>query len=43
MMYAKDLDEKYIPDIVILSCTAVFFILMCLLQMHYFFFTLGGV
>ena len=35
MMYSKDLDEQYTPDIVFLFCTAVFFILVSLLQMHY--------
>ena len=43
MMYTKDLDEQYTPDIVFLFCTAVFFVLMSLLQMHYIFFILGGV
>ena len=37
MMYSKDLDEQYTPDIVFLFCTVVFFILMSLLQMHYIF------
>ena len=37
MIYTKDLDEQYTPDIVFLFCTAVFFILMSLLQMHYIF------
>ena len=36
-MFSKDLDEQYIPDIVFLFCTALFFILMSLLQMHYIF------
>ena len=43
MMYAKDLDKQYTPDIEFMFCAAVFFILMFLLQMHYIFFTLGGV
>ena len=43
MMYTRDLDEQYTPYIVLLFCTAVFFILMPLLQMHYIFFILGGV
>ena len=42
-MCSKDLDEQYTPDIVFLFCTALFFILMSLLQMHYIFFTLYGV
>ena len=33
-MCSKDLDEQYTPDIVFLFCTALFFILMSLLQMH---------
>ena len=37
MMYAKDLDEQDTPEIVFLFCTAVFFILMSLSQMHYIF------
>ena len=36
-MCSKDLDEQYTPDIVFLFCTALFFILMSLLQMHYIF------
>ena len=43
MMYTRDLDEQYTPDTVFLFCIAVFFILMPLLQMHFIFFTLGGV
>ena len=39
-MCSKELDEQYIPDIVFLSWTALFFILMSLLQMHYICFTL---
>ena len=35
MRNTKDLDEQYTPDIVFLFCTAVFFILMSLLQVHY--------
>ena len=42
-MCSKDPDEQYTPDIVFLFCTALFFILMSLLQMHYIFFTLCGV
>ena len=42
-MCLKDLDEQCIPDIVFLFCTALFFILMSLLQMHYIFLTLCGV
>ena len=38
MMYSKDLDEQYTLDIVFLFCTAVFFILMSLLQMQCNFF-----
>ena len=34
-MCSKDLDEQYTPDIVFLFCTALLFILMSLLQMHY--------
>ena len=41
-MCSKDLDEQYTPDIVFLICTALFFILMCLLQMHYICFILCG-
>ena len=41
MMYSRDLDEQYTPDILFLFCTAVFFILKSLLQMHIFF-ALGG-
>ena len=36
-MCSKDLDEQYTPDIVFLFCTALFLILMSLLQMHYIF------
>ena len=39
----KDLDEQYTPDIVFLFCTALLFILMSLLQMHYIFLPLCGV
>ena len=39
-MCSKDPDEHYAPDIVFLFCTAFFFILMSLLQMHYVLFTL---
>ena len=42
-MCSKDLDKQYTLDIVFLFCTALFFILMSLLQMHYIFFTLCGV
>ena len=42
-MCSKDLDKQYIPDIVFLLCSALFFISMSLLQMHYIFFTLCGV
>ena len=37
MMCSKDLDEQYTPDIVFLFCTALFFILMSLLQMYLIF------
>ena len=36
-MCSKDLDKQYTLDIVFLFCTALFFILMSLLQMHYIF------
>ena len=36
-MCSKNLDEQYTPDIVFLFCTALLFILMLLLQMHYIF------
>ena len=42
-MCSKDLDERYTPDVVFLFRTALFFILMSLLQMHYISFTLCGV
>ena len=42
-MCSKDLDEQYTPDTVFLFCTALFFILMSLLQMHNILFTLCGV
>ena len=35
-MCSKDLDEQYTPDIAFLFCTALFFILMYLLQTHIF-------
>ena len=35
-MCLKDLDEQYTPDIAFLFCTALFFILMYLLQTHIF-------
>ena len=38
MMYTKDLDEKYTPDIVFLFCNPVFFIVMSFLQMNYNFY-----
>ena len=41
-MCSKDLDEQYTPDIVFLICTALFFILMSLLQVHYICFILCG-
>ena len=40
---SKDLDELYTPEIVFLFCTALFLILMSLLQIHYICFTLCGV
>ena len=42
-MCSKDLDEQYTPGIVFLFCTALVFILMSLLQMHYICSTLCGV
>ena len=43
-MCSKGLDEQYTPNIVLLFCTALFFILMSLfLQIHYFVLTLCSV
>ena len=42
-MFSEDLDEQYTPDNVFLFFTALFFILMSLLQMHYICFILCGV
>ena len=42
-MCSKDLDEQYTLDIVLFFCTALYFILMSLLQMHYICFTLCDV
>ena len=42
-MCSKDRDEQYTPGDMFLLCTALFFILMSLLQIHYIFFTLYGV
>ena len=36
-MCLKDLDKQYTLDIVFLFCTALFFILISLLKMHYIF------
>ena len=42
-MRSKELDEQHTPDIVFLFCTALFFILMSLLQIHYILYILWGV
>ena len=42
-MCSKDPDKQYTLDIVFLFCTALFFILMSLSQMHYICFILCGV
>ena len=39
-MCSKDIDKQYTYNIMFLFCTALFFILMSHLQMHYIFFTL---
>ena len=42
-MCSRHLDEQYSPGIAFSFCTALFFILMSVLQMHYILFTLCGV